>query len=115
MVAVVTPAATLTTTASGSSPAATSPSRSGIMAGLTAASTIRAPLTAATFALGSASVEKLATPSVRRAAALASVRFVTRMPPSTVTPGASSPLRMAPPIEPAPRIATAGRLTMPPS
>jgi hypothetical protein len=57
MLAMVTPAATLITIASGSSAALISRSRSGTIAGLTATTTIRAPVMAARFAFGSASVE----------------------------------------------------------
>jgi hypothetical protein len=45
-------------------------------------------------------------------AALLAERFVVRMPPVTVTPGISSPARIARAIEPAPRKAIAGRVTV---
>ena len=110
MVAMVTPAATLTTMASSASAGLISRSRPETIAGLTPMSTMRAPVTAVRFAPGSFSRAYAVTISDLRAAALASVRLVTRMPPSTVTDGASRPLRIAAPIEPVPIIAMVGRV-----
>ena len=78
------------------------------MYGLTPMSTIRAPVTAFRFAFGSSAVASDVTIPPCSAAAFSAVRLVTRMPPVTVTSGDFRPLRMAPPIEPAPRIAMVG-------
>ena len=87
MVAIVTPAATLTTTASGSRSSAIDASSSGTIAGLTPISTSFAPRSACAFASGVCSSASESTPSRRSGAAFASVRLVTRMPPVDVDPG----------------------------
>ena len=81
---------------------------SGTIAGFTPMSTMPAPRTAARFASGSRSSASESTPGSTIASAFAAVRFVTRMPPLTSTPGCTSPRRMAPPIAPAPTIAIDG-------
>ncbi len=60
---------------------------------------------------GSVSSAHDSTPFLRNAEAFASVRFVTRMP-FTDTEGCVSPERMAPPMEPAPRMAIVGSVVM---
>jgi hypothetical protein len=111
-VATVTPAATLTTRVPGARLSAISRSRSGTIGGLTATITMPAPVTASRLAFGSVSVAQAVTPWVcASSAALAADRLVARMPPSTMTPGLSSPARTAFAIEPAPRKAIAGRVT----
>ena len=108
-VATVTPAATETTTAPGSSASAISSSRSGTIAGFTATTTTPAPATARRLAAASASVAYAVTRgSASNSAARAALRLVVRMPPSTVMCGCSSPARMARAIEPAPRNAMDG-------
>ena len=105
IVAVVTPAATLITSASGARSPASAASVSGTIAGLTPMMTTEAPRTARALPSGVVSRATESTPGRRTSAAFASVRLVTRISPSTVTPGASSPPRIAPPIAPAPMIA----------
>ena len=110
--AIVTPAATLTTMAPGVSESAISRSRSGTIPGFTATITSSAPSTAARLASPSSSVAKAVTPGTPASSAARFFdRLVTRMPPSTFTPGAVSPERMARPIEPAPSIAMVGSVT----
>ena len=108
-VARVTPAARLTTIVPGRRAGAISRSRSGTMTGFTPTSTMSAAAAAAMFAPGSSASATVVTPS-RPASdeAFAAVRLV------TVTRGArperDRPVAMAPPIEPAPRIAIEGRV-----
>jgi hypothetical protein len=106
--ATVTPAATLTTSASGSRASAISRSRSAIIAGLTPSSTRRAPSSAMRLASGLVSAASEVTRPERSGAAFASLRFVTVMP-SLVAPLSSRPDRIAPPIDPAPRMAMRGK------
>ena len=108
-VARVTPAARLTTIVPGRSAGAISRSRSDTMTGFTPTSTMSAAAAAARLASGaSASATEVTPSSPARVSAFAALRLV------TVTRGArperASPVAMAPPIEPAPRIAIVGRV-----
>ncbi len=111
IVAVVTPAATLTTIASGSRYSAISSSSAGTIAGFTPRMTTRAPSRAVALASGWVSSAYESTPGIRTASALAVVRLVTATP-SAASPESTSPARIAPPIEPAPRMAIRGRFPL---
>src|SRR4051794_32140771 len=78
------------------------------MAGFTPTSTMAADVAASTFPWGSSSSATLLTP-VRPAssAALADVRLVA-VTPAPARPDRTRPCRIAPPMEPAPRIAIGG-------
>ncbi len=107
IVAVVTPTATLTTTASGARSPATSSSRSTMPNGFTPSTTSPAPRTAARLASGSVSVAVASNPLARCAAAEDSERVVTTTV-SGATPEARRPCRTAPDMEPTPSMATRG-------
>ena len=107
-VAIVTPAARLTTIVPGVRCGAISRSRSGTIAGFTPTSTTRADAAACALPSGWSSRAMLETPSRSASrSALARVRLVTVTPP-VARPERTSPCRIAPPIDPAPMIAMDG-------